>query len=262
MYYTNSDIRTYAEAELLFSKAKSPSKGKPLRSFARILKDGDDYIISVRKTNICRIKRDNTLEFIAENNDIRVHTFTLVGNLHSIIPICISRVGTGRYRVEHRSVLQAMQGGNRWRYMSKQAPEYFSGVTFDLTTGKCLNRREDMLKSADTEKRKEWLRLLKAWNRGVKVRMKLGVVSGLIDRKYKSTDRATVTLVSDLRDQLYDAIIEGNYDTELLYRIVVCAQPSTWHQQIITQDDVGRFIKNTLSNNSIYYRQRFGVLPK
>lgn len=265
MYYTNSDIRTYAEAERLFGTAKSPSKGKPLRSFARLLKDGDDYIITVKKSNICRIKRDNTLEFIAENSSVRTHTFTLVGNLHSIIPICISRVGTGRYRVEHRSVLQAITNGpkTRWEYMAKDAPEYFNGIKFDLTTGKCLNRREDMLKSVDVEKRKEWLGLLKVWNRGIKVRMKMGVFSGLIDRRNATDHTAKANIVKTIMsDQIYNSITEGNFDTELLYNIVLCSQPNTWYQQSITQDDVQRFIKNTLATNSIYYRQKFGVLPK
>ena len=259
MYYANSDIRTYAEAELLFSKAKSPNKGKPVRSFARLLKDGDDYIISVKKIDICKIKRDNTLEFIAESSGIRTNTFTLVGNLHSVIPISIVRVGTGRYRVEHRSALQSPTLQSRWKYMATEAPEYFKGIKFDLTTGKCINRREDMLKSVNAEKRKEWLKLLKTWNRGIKVRMKMGVFSGLIERKNKS---ASYTHTGILSRKIYDAIVEGSHDTELLYHIVQCTTPTSWHQKSIDQDDVQRFIKNILSSNSIYFRQEFGVLPK
>jgi len=256
MYYSNSDIRTYADAEKLFKTARTPSKGKPIRTFARILKDGNDYIIAVKGTNICRITPDNTLEFIAEVNTVRCNTFTLVGNLHSVIPIAISRVGTGRYRVEHSSTLIALSEG-RWPHMKNGAPEYFRGIKFDLTTGQCLNRREDMLKSVDTDKRKEWLRLLTRWNRGIKVRMKMGVFTGLIERR-----RIEGGSSYSLTEPLYDAIINGTHDTQLLYNIVLQASPTYWNQSTVTSDDVQRYIKNLQSAHSIYFRQQFGVLPK
>jgi len=256
MYYSNSDIRTYADAEKLFKTARTPSNGKPIRTFARILKDGNDYIIAVKGTNICRIIPDNTLEFIAEVNTVRCNTFTLVGNLHSVIPIAISRVGTGRYRVEHSSTFIAMSQ-NRWVHMKNDAPEYFQGIKFDLTTGQCLNRREDMLKSVDTDKRKEWLRLLTRWNRGIKVRMKMGVFDGLIERR-----RIEGGSSLGLTEQLYKAIINGTHDTQLLYNIVLQASPTYWNQTTVTPDDVQRYIKNLQSAHSIHFRQQFGVLPK
>ena len=257
MYYSNSDIRTYADADRLFKTARTPSKGKPIRSFARLLKDGNDYIVTVKGANICRISPDNTLEFIAEVNIVRCNTFTLVGNLHSAIPIAISRVGTGRYRVEHSSVLIDLSQG-RWAHMKNDAPEYFKGIKFDLTTGQCLNRRVDMLKSVDTDKRKEWLRLLKAWNRGIKVRMKMGVFTGLIERRNKNISH----LMVNPSERLYEAILEGSHHTDLLYHIVIHASPSYWGQSDITPDDVQRYIKNLISTHSIHFRQQFGVLPK
>jgi len=256
MYYSNSDIRTYADAEKLFKTARTPSKGKPIRTFGRIFKNGDDYIIDVRGVNVCRITPDNTLEFIAEVNTVRNNTFTLVGNLHSIIPIALSRVATGRYRVEHSSTLIAMSQ-NRWIHMRNDAPEYFCGIKFDLTTGQCLNRREDMLKSVDTDKRKEWLRLLTRWNRGIKVRMKMGVFDGLIERR-----RIEGGSSYSLTEPLYYAIIDGTHDTQLLYNIVLQASPTYWNQKTVTPDDVQRYIKNLQSAHSIYFRQQFGVLPK
>ena len=257
MYYSNSDIRTYADADRLFKTARTPSKGKPIRSFARILKNGDDYIVTVKGANICRITPDNTLEFIAEVNTVRCNTFTLVGNLHSAIPIAICRVGTGRYRVEHSSVLIDLSQG-RWTHMRNDAPEYFQGIKFDLTTGQCLNRRVDILKTVDVDKRKEWLRLLTRWNRGIKVRMKMGVFDGLIERRNKDKD----SVKNVLTDRLYKAIIDGTHDTQLLYNIVLQASPTYWNQTTITPDDVQRYIKNLLSAHSIYFRQQFGVLPK
>lgn len=256
MYYSKSDIRTYADAEKLFKTARTPSTGKPIRSFARILKDGNDYIIAVKGTNICRITPDNTLEFIAEVNTVRCNTFTLVGNLHSVIPIAIFRVATGRYRVEHSSMLIDLSQG-RWPHMKNDAPEYFQGIKFDLTTGQCLNRREDMLKSVDTNKRKEWLRLLTRWNRGIKVRMKMGVFTGLIERR-----RIEGGSSYSLTEPLYNAIIDGTHDTQLLYNIVLQASPTYWNRTTITPDDVQRYIKNLQSAHSIYFRQQFGVLPK
>ncbi len=257
MYYSNSDIRTYSDADTLFKTARTPSKGKPIRSFARILKDGDGYIIAVKGTNICRITPDNTLEFIAAVNTVRCNTFTLVGNLRSVIPIAISRVGTGRYRVEHSSMLRDFSQGH-WPYMKNDAPEYFQGIKFDLTTGKCLNRKADMLKSADTDKRKEWWRLLKAWNRGFRLRMKMGVIDGLIERRNKGVAR----LAGSLSERLYGAILEGSHDTELLYHIVAIASPTYWNQTTVTPDDVYRSLKAFQNNNSIHFRQLFGVLPK
>ena len=229
MYYSNSDIRTYADADRLFKTAKTPSKGKPIRSFARILKDGDDYIVTVNGTNICRISPDNTLEFVAEVNTVRRHTYTLVGNLHSAIPIAICRVGTGRYRVEHSGVLidfsQGRLSQGRWTHMKNDAPEYFQGIKFDLTTGKCLNRRVDMLKSVDVDKRKEWLRLLTRWNRGIKVRVKMGVFSGLVERRRIEGGNAQGGQTG-LTEPLYKAIINGTHDTQLLYNIVLQASPT------------------------------------
>ena len=145
--------------------------------------------------------------------------------------------------------------------MKNDAPEYFQGIKFDLSTGKCLNRRVDMLKSVDTDKRKEWLRLLTRWTRGIKVRMKMGVFDGLVERRRIEGGNAQGGQTG-LTEPLYNAIINGVHPTDLLYNIVLQASPTYWNQTTVTPDDVQRYIKNLQSAHSIYFRQQFGVLPK
>ena len=69
-----------------------------------------------------------------------------------------------------------------WRYAwseyyrwLRNAPnqEYFEGITFDLVTGECINPRDDLQVEINQENKKEWLRTVKKFKKGLRLRANL-----------------------------------------------------------------------------------------
>ena len=84
-YYNQAVLKTYDDARNYFSKAKSPSKGRPLNSWGRLYKVGDDYVVRVKTIDVAKFTPDNKLVFVVTPKDARSYGQTLSSSLFRAI---------------------------------------------------------------------------------------------------------------------------------------------------------------------------------
>jgi len=160
-------LRDYASAEVAFSKARSPAKGRPIRSWCRLFKRGDHYEVSAyswRRSNyvpLCTISPCNTLTFVADTSLILSLKQSLSTSLRRLMPIDVHRQRKGIYKFVwvYDARKYIYYGGATREVVAKYGAEYFPGLQFDMTTGECINRKPNALDTVDPAKRKEWLLL-------------------------------------------------------------------------------------------------------
>ena len=61
-------ILNYQQADSLWSKVRSPAKGKPVTGWLRMFKEGDDFLFKMTgygSVDLCRLSPDNRLTFVA-----------------------------------------------------------------------------------------------------------------------------------------------------------------------------------------------------
>lgn len=270
-WWLNSELRTYDDAARYFSKARQPDKGRPLKSWARLFKVGDNYVVRIEATDVAVFTPDNKLTMVLGMDDLSCYAQTLSSSMHRAIPIAVLRVGKGRYRVQHTKAIDDIRnkGGSpasAWAIL-RTSPELFTGMTFDLATGQALNARKDLKDCVIPDKRLEWVRKLRKFKQGIKVRAKLGVFDTLA--KEVHAERMAAGGPSAWRrpdwsdalwvDALYNAIKDEQFPMELMRGFVASASISWWRPTTPTTQDVLKESENILNNLSINLRTRFGV---
>jgi len=263
-------IESYASAEYYNKKARSQEKGRPLLSWGRIkrLADGS-FEVSDKRFNsgtmvIGVITPDNKFTF--KLNDEQAHCIqnTLSSSLSNALPFIWHRVGKKRWRVIHKYNMQ----GSRYYEIMRQAPEYFNGITFDLSTGKCVNRKPDLITTVNKEARKRWRGKLGTFKRGIKVRAKMGVFDALYQELMKDFDsNAAYQNYNYIRShegvlQLADVMESEVLPTEFLRILTGATRVSLgWYGRPNTFDGntVVKFVDTLLSTNSISLRKHFNV---
>jgi hypothetical protein len=264
MWFENSELRTYNDLQTHFSKCRSPDKGRPLKAWGRVFKNGDAFEIQVNGKKLGTVTPDNIMTFVAPIGVVRSNAQTLVGAFHRAMPFILMRVGIGRYRITHASGLSknvdTSEYGWNSQWLRSEAPEYFEGIQFDLTTGECLNRKPDILKQVDTDVRTEWIRCLRKFKRAIKVRAKLGVLDSLLaDAKANKAVRQHPDWDSnEWQDDMVNAIKTGDIPTPLLLGIAMSTLHRGWRVQGTTQEFIAEV--DTLCNSySVQLRRKFGV---
>jgi hypothetical protein len=257
-------ISSYKAAQLHMEKARDKAKGRPMKGSGwRLFQEGDMYVVRVWGDEIGLFLSDNTFQFSPNGAMARRTAPTLSATMHRNLPFAWARVGGKMYRVEHRANLD----GERWRWdwmrQPTNAPLVYPGLTFDLTTGKCLNPKPDAAfkPEVDPERRKVWLAALRAWKRQVKIAARLGVFDPLM-----AANRANPPCWYDrpnwseeiYLDILYTAIKDGRCDTDLL-RMFVDAKV-TQYTPPLTSMDMFEEVERVVAVSSVALRKRFGVL--
>jgi len=193
-WLTNALITDYKGIKKFHKRARFPEKGKPLRAWARVQKrDNKAYGVDSWSGELCRFMPSNVCKFTATVEEIWRSSQTLTSSLNRALPFHILRVAKGRYRVAHvdkiiRELGDEAYNDDGWAswhhpdvWVRKNAPEYFQGIKFDLATGECLNARADDELVVIPEKRIVWLRALRKFKTGIKVRAKMNVFEGISD---------------------------------------------------------------------------------
>jgi len=261
--FNDSQIHSYEGVKKYFATCRNPEKGKPLKSWARIFKRDDDYIICCDGVDVLKITPDNKLTFLIDGVQGRTIGQTLASSLHRAVPIAWSRVSTNRYRVIH--LLAAEKTGKSLWQSLKTAPELFEGITFDLTTGECVNARKDLKESIRPEIRKEWLRKLRVFKRNIKLRAKMGVIDGLIKQMREERDnsgngfRRPDWNSPPWFDLLYNSISNEECSTELLRGLIASSGYAAWYMSMPTSNHVVGLSDTLLNQLSIALREKFGV---
>ena len=262
MWYDQAELKSYSDLQTHFSKCRSPDKGRPLKAWGRVFKNGDAFDIHVNNNKLGTVTPDNIMTFVAPISAVRRNAQTLVGAFHRAMPVSLIRVGIGRYRIAHieEGKKHKDDHGWNWNWMRTEAPEYFEGIQFDLTTGECLNRKPDILKQVDTDVRTEWIRCLRKFKRAIKVRAKLGVLDSLLaDAKANKAVRQHPDWDSnEWQDAMVNAIKTGDIPTPFLLAIAQSTLHRGWRVQGTTQEFIAEV--DTLCNSySVQLRRKFGV---
>jgi len=266
-YYSKNKryFRTYADLERLFKNCRSPAKGKPLSSWCRIHKDGSDFYLAFQGFKFAKITSDDVFEFLITPQQGIAMSVTLSASLHYCTPMMWKRAGYGRYKVvhekEHENPFQKV-GETIYEARNRTFVELFQGIQFCLKTGACLNPRPDLLSTVNTDVRKVWLRKLKTFKRGLRVRVKIGVfdtiAKNVLEEQYRGWyDRVEWTSETYV-NALYNAIENEQYPTELLREIVISSM-TRWRPVAPSHTALLSSIDSILNNTSIQLRQKFGV---
>jgi hypothetical protein len=156
-------LSSYAHCVKAFSRARSPSEGKPLhRCGLRLFKNSDDsFRLMINDHRLANITPDDMITFVMSSEELYdTCSFALVLNLHKVLPLGLIRISHGRYRI-----------GRGFTAL----PEYYGGIKFNLRSTACENPLPDMHLRVDKDARKVWLKTLKDHRKGLAVRFKLGL---------------------------------------------------------------------------------------
>lgn len=253
-------FNSYAGAESFFRTCKTPAKGKPVRGTFRMFKEGTTFVLTrtgYGKANhpILHIYPDDTVEFVADLSTIV--TFPLSFTLPAVIPMGIDRVSTGKYRVYHGYSItsdpeRAWSHQYNWWYRKgkREAQEYFKGVRFDLTTGKCLNPKKDMCKRINPDNRKVWLAAKKAFDIGIRTRIRIGVFDSLI----RTDNKKGYYSDSDLALDIHKNMLDGTFTDELMRKLAagMSRYEGDHKRQWATYSAL-------MDRQSIWFRTQYGV---
>lgn len=269
MWLDQAPIATYEEAKAFFNTARNKDKGKPLKSWALLKQDGDDYAVHMKHwgaglTEVGRFKPDNTFVFTMDTPTARRFAVTLSQALYGALPFWWNRVGLGRYEV--CSIKQALPNlkDRYWDTLKEYAIPYSKGLAFDLTTHTAINAKADILSTIVQDKRIEWLRASKKFKFGVRTKAKMGIIEPIIEQVYQ--ERMNNPKSSWVRpdwfseywgEKLYTAVKNNDTSTSMIKLIVESGYFSNYRK--MTTKEVLDSMESIFREQSLELRRRFGV---
>ena len=284
----SAPVKTYTDVKQYYERARFPDKGKPLRACARVHKrDKRAYGVDCWSGEFCRfmpsrpnIAPDGKCVFTATVEEIWRSSQTLTSSLNRALPFHILRVGKGRYRVAHVDKILKELGDDAYNedgwaswyhpdvWVRKNAPEYFQGITFDLHSGECLNARPDDELIVIPENRLVWLRALRKFKAGIKVRAKMNVFEGISDTIEKErSGKVTHISMPDWSTKHYSKLLhtsirDAKFSPELLKGIAESNANYYWNWERPTPAAVVDTVKKICDARSVELRRDFGVFEK
>lgn len=272
LWIDNATIRTYDEARNFFHTARNKDAGKPLRSWAVLKRNGEDYVVHMKNYNgyneVGRFKPNNTFVFSMSISYAKSYSVTLSQALYGALPFWWNRVGTGRYEVASiPDVVSKYDGGNNrqvYHVLKELAVPYHEGLTFDLTTNKATNAQMLDTQTVVPEKRKEWLRALKVYKRSMYTKVKLGIVDSVLTELVteRKNTRPTEWPCPDWHaehwnERLYTAVKNNDTSLEMIKLFAMSTRYSLYRGMVIS--DVVQAFDAIMAEQSINLRRRFGV---
>lgn len=275
-------IMNYAQASALWSKVRSPEKGKPITGWLRMYKDGDNFLFKVTgygSSDFGTLTPDNKFTFSMSAEEVSRQAQTLVSALHRWLPFALLRHRKGLYRIAHTTpllkTLKESSGSAMYAMYSefaplmRQQPSYYGGIQFDMISGECLNPRPDDKLIELPEKRKEWRRVLTRFKRGLKARVRVHAMDGIIDKMWSERNQSSRWdhrqpdwSSSMWLDKLEQAMRDNEFSQELLMGIAQTSHTGYYMQSKPTGADVLKAVDKICNDNSIELRRRFNVFKK
>jgi len=280
-------IKNYEQAAKLFATARAPAKGKPLKKWCRLYKDGADFTVDLSyghqegRTTLCRITPDHVVTFEPTLEEMWEWRMTVTTSLYKVMPVHALRVKKKLYRIGSDQDFEAQisrqnytrsywnHQGHKW--MREAAPAYFAGIKFNLLTGECLNGVPDPSQQVLPKNRRVWLRELKRFKRGLHTRVKMGVVDKLIAEEaafYNATPtwternaRVPDWSTTEARQLLVHCMQKQNYPEELL-RYFVRTNHVAWGSPGMTRQTVSLAIDKVFRTESEALRREYGVFKE
>lgn len=258
-------IESYTDAVNLFETAKNKANGKPILSFARMFQSGDAYAIHIGKLVVAKILPDNTLEYCASVDEYRNVHPTISSSLDKVINVKSLRVGKNRYRIGHVKWLGHIRTSwgvetHNWNKLRGEGQEYFQGLKIDLHSGEVLNPRADLTLAVNPDNRKTWLRALRSFKGGIKVRNRLGVFDALVNEMQLANANRwehRISMSSEHMNMLVRNMKAGTFEDDLMRLLVRHARGQVYRP--LKGDDVANVTYNLLKDLSIPLRREFEV---
>ena len=260
---SRTKFQTYQNLYDDFKRCRSPIKGRPINGWSRLYKEDKDYVVKLVQwrghgVEVFRVSPDNTITFTAPLSIVLQSTHTIVSGLCRIVPITIWRKRTGIY------CIHSISG---WSDKSKLTPEYFSGIKFNLETGECLNPQPDMMDTIIPEKRKQWLRDVKRFKKGLKIRAKLGAFESIIRtveaERPSGSDWEYIGKLPkwdspDVTEHVLEGMRTEEYPQDLLKLLVQTANTG-FNRDNTTNKDILENVDYVFNTHSLHYRKAYGV---
>ena len=267
---SNMYMESYADAEAQFNRARNKQVGRPLNKWGYLTKDGDDYVIVLwcwgghGGLPVCRIRRDDTIEFVMAQDDIRKMNASLSMAMNRYIPFASLRIDMGRYVIGHQRVYYHYHYDN----LREHGHHYRSGLKFSMITGKCLNPKPYTPPAVDADQRKVWLADCRRLRRSVKALIRVGGM----DQAYEAltqivgSQRWSTISRGVQRDAVMPAMLEalrGGTVTNDLAHIIACYRAKASGYVGSRDPDNGKMYKSyesLLRHWSKDLRLEYGVL--
>lgn len=271
--YHRAKIRSYQDAQQLFSTARNPAKGKPINSWSRLYcEDNDVYVLRHTQFSdivLGRIYPDNTLELPLDRRTMRMVSATLTGSFHKVLPVALRRVGTGRYIMMPTHMLDEIIDRSRSRLdiLCEDGFQLFDGIKVNLDYHTVVNPKATNNGEIDPEQRKVWLRQLRAFKKGMKVRAKMGVLDAACakvasDRHATNNWRRPDWYSETWVNTLYESIRDLDYSNEILEGFAQTADVAYWKREAPTPAKVIEAVDKVCNDLSVELRSMFGVFKE
>ena len=293
-YFGEPLLKDYADCERMFSTCRYPEKGKPIRTWCRLYKEQDVYVLKYmmwvfgqqdKEQNtlpIAEFHPDGRIVLPSDSNEWRNMHASLSTALHNAIPILTERMGRGRYRIAHTGLLDRVTPaigekdirGNYyqswWDAFKEHGTEYFAGMTFN-DDGVCINPQYATDGEIDTEKRRVWLRMLRRFKRGLKARAKVGALQQHAKRIYdkhaemeRKGQHRWQWQMPNWKSKKYYAMLKeamqtNEYTPEFLEAFVESATPNTYGNTLATDAHILQHVDTLMNDLSYQLRKDFGV---
>ena len=279
-----SRFTSYQSMLEYYKTCRSPSKGKPFASWARIFLEGDALVVKAHNTKVFTVTPDDVITFEVDSRS----RYTLSQVLRNIVPFDQVNIGTNTYVILYSPTVRKLwyeRDRSDTTSFKKLARKngYLLGmnpVRFNLSTGECLNPGENLtptsLRTKDVEANRVWLRALKNFNRQIKIRNKLGVINSVFEEAVVERRNASMSqygsasyyhvdgldFAEDVRfHMLYSAIKTGEVTTDLIKKLIHTEVKHfvAWGRQRPGSADLLRSINAVTRKHSTQLRFKFGV---
>jgi hypothetical protein len=266
-----TDKLSYEQVAEWYTKARNPEAGRPVQSWARMFKVGDNYELRYGSSVVGVFSRDNKFTFKLTSQEARRSSITLSQALQRAIPFLWVRKATGRYVVkptpQYEDYKKAKNEPYAWHYFKDvEGYELFDGLQFDLNTYEPVNAKPSLKDTeVDQENKLTWLRQLRKFKSAIKVRARMGVLESLIQQVDK--ERVGVSRYDweqpdwnseAWQDMLYTSLRDGECPTDLLKGIIKSVSRG-YYQTTITVKEVVAEADRLCSTYSLDLRRKFGV---
>ena len=186
---------------------------------------------------IARVYPDDTVEFIATSRSVACNGQSLSQNFWKVIPLDFIRIATNRYRVKARG--------------PAIGHEYFQYMRVNLKTGEIINPK-NMEPVVDTEKRKQWLRGLKAFRLQLRAMARVGALEGKHEHyHYINIERLK---------HISDCIMDGAVTPQAVDILVSVTSPWRADGESSYGEAVVRMFESVVKSQSRELRNMAGVI--
>jgi len=267
-----TDKLSYQDVDAWFKRARNPENGRPVQSWARMHRVGENYELRHGNYVVGVFSPDNKFTFKLTAQGARSCSVTLSQALQRAIPFVWLRKGMGRYVVKPTPPYDKFMKDNpsnygAWNYFSKvEGYEVFDGLCFDLNTYEPVNPRTPLVKQkVNKDNKLEWLRALRKFKTAVRIRARMGVLETLIqqvDTERKNQNRYDWVMPdwnSDKwQDVLYTSIKSSECSTDLLKGFIKSVRRGYYSSTTSVKEVIDE-VDKVCTTYSLDLRKRFGV---